>query len=204
MKILFRANKILTYSKYTRNMQEYWRCKAFNKLVVTVNMRFRFYTIKFIVLLILLIPFYSCLSVAKIGDFPKSSTEINFDKYSTEYQDKKDPIRTSNKSNEYFFERNIIMTEEDLTEIIKDALKEKGYTIFSFSLENDNVIGKRGMQANEWNSITGVYYKNDINKQKLQIYINTKITQDFTGGWSENRAKKIGLIIDAKIDSKKE
>lgn len=59
------------------------------------------------------------------------------------------------------------------------------------------------MHANEWNSITGVYYKVDLNKQKLQVYINTKITQDITGGWSENRAKKVGLIIETMIDSKK-
>lgn len=167
-------------------------------------MKFRFNNLRiFNPLIMLTITLCSCLSVAKISNFPKASTEINFDRYSTEYRDKKDPFWTSNTSNEYYFERNKVLSEKDLTDIIQFALEEKGYSIYSMSIDNDNVFGKRGMYANEWNSITGVYYKIDIDKQKIQIYINTQITQDFTGGWSENRAKKVGLIIEAMIDSKK-
>jgi hypothetical protein len=165
-------------------------------------MKLRFKTLKiFILLITLATTLYSCLSVAKISNFPKTSTEISFDRYSTEFQEKKDPFWTSNTSNEYYFERNKIILEKDLTDIIQYALQEKGYSIYSINLDNDNVFGKRGMYANEWSSITGVYYKIDLNKQKLQIYINTKITQDITGGWSENRAKKVGLIIETMIDS---
>lgn len=167
-------------------------------------MKFRFNNLKiFIPLIMLTTALYSCLSVAKISSFPKASAELNFDQYSAEYRDKKDPFWTSNTSNEYYFERNKIISEKDLTDLIQYALKEKGYSIYSISLDNDNVFGKRGMYANEWNSITGVYYKIDLDNQKLQIYINTKITQDFTGGWSENRAKKVGLIIETMLDSKK-
>ncbi len=166
-------------------------------------MKLRLNTLKIFVPLIMLSTLYSCLSVAKISNFPKASTEINFDRYSVEYQEKKDPFWTSNTSNEYYFERNKIISEKDLSDIIQYALKEKGYSIYSIGLDNDNVFGKRGMYANEWNSITGVYYKIDLNIQKIQVYINTKITQDITGGWSENRAKKVGLIIETMIDSKK-
>lgn len=94
-----------------------------------------------------------------------------------------------------------MLSEKDLSGIIQYALRELGYSIYSVSLENDNVFGKRGMYPNEWNSISGVYYKIDPNKPMLQIYINTKITQDFTGVWNENRAKKIGLIIETMIDT---
>jgi hypothetical protein len=167
-------------------------------------MKFGFNTFKtFIPFIMLTTTLYGCLSVAKISSFPKASAEINFDRYSTEYQEKKDPFWTSKTSNEYYFERNKIVSEKELTDIIQNALREKGYSIYSVSLDNDNVFGKRGMYANEWNSISGVYYKIDLNKQRLQIYINTKITQDITGGWSENRAKKVGLIIETMIDSKK-
>ena len=109
-------------------------------------MKFRFNNLKiFIPLIMLTTTLYSCLSVAKISNFPKASAEINFDRYSTEYRDKKDHFWTSNTSNEYYFERNIIISEKDLTDIIQDALKEKGYSIYSISLDNDNVFGKRGI-----------------------------------------------------------
>lgn len=156
----------------------------------------------YIPLTILMTMLFGCLSIAKISEFPKFSTEINFDRYSTEYTENKDPFWTANTSNEYYFERDKTISEKELTDIIQYALKEKGYSIYSISIDNNNVLGKRGMYANEWNSITGVYYKIDLNKQKLQIYIITQITQDFTGGWSENRAKKVGLIVENMIDSK--
>lgn len=165
-------------------------------------MKFGFNTL-FIIVLLGILTLNSCLSVAKISSFPLTSADIDFDKYSTEYKEKKDPFWTSNTSNEYYFERDIIVSEKELTYIIQRILRDNGYSIYSISLENDNVFGKRGMYANEWSSITGVYYKINPNNQKLQIYINTKITQDITGGWSENRAKKIGLIIETIIDSKK-
>lgn len=63
--------------------------------------------------------------------------------------------------------------------------------------EQNKIIGKRGLRANEWNSITAVYYKSDRNR--LQLYVNTKITQDITGGWHENRAKKVGELIHIKL-----
>jgi hypothetical protein len=157
----------------------------------------------FVPLTMFLVILNSCLSVAKISNFPKASNEINFDKYSTEYKEKKSSFLTSDTTNEYYFERNKLISEKELTDIIQFALKENGYSIYSSSFENDNIFGKRGLHANEWNSITGVYYKIELNIQKVQIYINTKITQDLTGGWGENRAKKIGLIIEAIIDKRK-
>ena len=144
----------------------------------------------------------SCLSVAKISDLPSSSKGIDFDKYSAEYKEQKNPFWTAATSNEYYFERDKALTEKDLTDIIKQALSKKGYAMNKVDLENNYISGKRGMQANEWNSITGIYYQLDHNNKKLQVYIITKITQDFTGGWKENRAKKIGEIIESNLDSK--
>lgn len=55
------------------------------------------------------------------------------------------------------------------------------------------------MMTNEWSSITAVYYK--IQADKIQVYLNTKITQDITGGWRENRASKIGRLIEYELDT---
>lgn len=166
-------------------------------------MNFKKSKIELLYSLTVVILLQGCLSVARISDFPKASSAIDFNRYSTEYKEKKDALWTATTSNEYYFERNMSMTENDLTNIIQYALEEKGYTIYPINPDNDNVFGKRGMYANEWNSITGVYYKMDSNKPNLKIYINTRITQDITGGWKENRAKKVGQIIENKIDSRK-
>lgn len=156
---------------------------------------------KIIALLILSTSLNGCLSVAKLSDFPKTSTAIDFNKYSVDFHEQKKAFWTTETSNEYYFERIKVMTGKNVNDIIQNALRQKGYKIIGIDLENDYVIGKRGIHANEWKSITGVYYKLDNDKQMLQIYITTKITQDFEGGWRENRAKKVGQIIEKVIDS---
>lgn len=160
-------------------------------------------SMKYFLAIIVLIPLLnSCLSIAKISDLPSGSKEIDFDRYSAEYKEQKDPFWTAATSNEYYFERDKVITEKDLKDIILGALSKKGYAINKVDLENNYIRGRRGMQANEWNSITGIYYQLDINNKKIRVYIITKITQDFTGGWKENRARKLGEIIESNLDSK--
>ena len=101
-------------------------------------------------------------------------------------------------SNEYYFEKENNLEEATLIEIIKNGLRSYNYSIAVSNIENKCVIGKRGMKANEWSSITGVYYR--IQPNKIQVYLNTKITQDITGGWRENRAMKVGQLIERKIN----
>ena len=166
-------------------------------------MNFKFCIGKILALMIMMTMFYGCLSVAKISDFSRTSATIDFEKYSNEYKERSVPFWTSETSNEYYIERDNLMSVNELSTIIQAALKEKGNMIISVDTVNKVVLGKRGMYANEWNSITGVYFKIDVEKKKTQIYINTRITQDITGGWRENRAKKVGLIIENAIDLKK-
>lgn len=158
--------------------------------------------IKFIGLLLVIVILNSCVSVAKISDFPKASNQVDFNKYSKEYKEKQEPFWTAETSNEYYFEKNKVISETDLRFIILAGLKDNGYRSYGLNQQNDCVLAKRGLRANEWNSITGVYYQLDNKDQNIQIYINTKITQDITGGWRENRAKKIGIVIEKMIDSK--
>ena len=141
-----------------------------------------------------------CLSVARISDFPKKSTLIDFDKYSSEFVKQKQPLWTLETSNEYYFERNQIIKRDTIFNLISKALIDNGYRIFFMDNENQYVIGKRGLRANEWNAKTGVYFKLDMPNKKTQIYIDTRITQDITGGWKNNRAKKIGLVLEKLID----
>ena len=91
----------------------------------------------------------SWISVAKMSNFSNTAAAINFDKYSSDYHEQKAPFWTSKTSNEYYFEKDNTLTEKDLTDIIQYALKERGYTIKTIDPDNDYIIGKRGMHANE-------------------------------------------------------
>lgn len=141
-----------------------------------------------------------CLSTARISDFPTTSSTIDFDKYSKEQSERKEPFWTLETSNEYYIVTQKLIQDDDLIKFISQALKDNGYKIFVADKNNDYVIGKRGLRANEWNTRTGVYYRIDTAKNKTQIYINSRITQDITGGWKSNRAKKVGLILENLIN----
>lgn len=138
-----------------------------------------------------------CVSMAKISDFSQTSTSIDFDKLSKEFKIAKTPFWTLNSSNEYYFEKETNIEEGKLIETIKNGLRSYNYSIPVSNLENKCIIGKRGMVANEWNSITAIYYR--IQPNKIQVYLNTKISQDITGGWKENRAMKVGKLIERNI-----
>ena len=152
-------------------------------------------------MLIVLMP--GCISIARISDFPKNANAIDFDKYSAEYTEKKQPFWTVETSNEFYFETNRTISDLNLIQLISESLMEQGYRIYSTDIDNKYIIGKRGLRANEWNTKTGVYYKINTEKKKTQIYINSRITQDITGGWKENRAKKVGFVLEKMINGQK-
>lgn len=148
--------------------------------------------------------FTGCLATARLSDFSNNASDIDFDKYAAKSPAEKTALWTGKTSNEYFLERDTIYPEADLNIIVRNALSKMGYSVDKRNAVpgTNCILGKRGMYANEWNSITGVYYRIDKEKNKTQIYINTKITQDITGGWRENRAAKVGAKIEQIMDGK--
>jgi len=134
---------------------------------------------------------------ASISNFPTNSNKINFDNYSTQINKKKTPIWTFKGSNQYFIEQKKIIDEKELVAIIEKALQTRGNHIVSNNIENKCIIGEKGMSFNEYNSITGVYYR--IESDKIQIYIKTQITQDITGGAGNNLSKKLGKLIETAL-----
>ncbi|MBK8805697.1 MAG: hypothetical protein IPO21_03205 [Bacteroidales bacterium] len=150
-------------------------------------------------LIILTVFLQSCLSVARISDFPTTSESIDFDQYSKERMDNKEPFWTLETSYEYYIEENFTLEKIKLIGLITNALKNNGYRIFISDQDSQYIIGKRGLRANEWNTRTGVYYKIDSIQNKTQIYIKSRITQDITGGPRDNRAKKVGVNLEMLI-----
>ena len=168
------------------------------KLMIQINnyQKIRHILLSFITIILL----QGCLSVARISDFPTTSSTIDFDKYSKEKSKKKEPFWTFKTSNEYYIETPRLINDDDMINLISRALKEKKYKIFVADKNNKYVIGKRGLRSNEWNTRTGVYYRIDKVENKIQIYITSRITQDITGGCKDNRAKKVGLILENLIN----
>ena len=132
--------------------------------------------------------FQSCQSTARLSDFTPSAKAINFNKIAASKLEGKG----SKTESEYYIKTNSC-TDSLLTWSIIRGLREENFTIKATEQENRAVFGERGMRANEWNAVAGVYYEKDVTG--FQIYIRCKITQDFTGGFREDRAMKIGSKI---------
>ncbi len=139
----------------------------------------------------------SCITTARISNFSDSASAINFEQYATEYKSTATPYWMSQKENEYYFEVNKLISKEKITNLIELSLLHFNYSIKKKNVDSNCYVGKKGMGLNEWRILTGIYFKqeNDITK----VYIQSKITQDITGGIRENRALKIGQYLEAQL-----
>ncbi len=138
----------------------------------------------------------SCAGIAKISDFSRTAETFDFDKLAQQNYESKDAIWNQQTEYEYFIEIERIPEDELFKQII-DALVKSGYDISYENKQNRTIIGERGLRFNEWNSITGVYYKH--HEDFYQVFIKNAITQDITGGWRENRAKKVAMVLCASL-----
>lgn len=137
-----------------------------------------------------------CVSVAHVSDFKKTADGLDFDALAKRNYDQKDGLWNEKTGYEYFIVVDHV-SEPDAVKCIKAALQSQGYQVEYTSTEGRAIIATRGLMANEWSSVAGVYYRPE--EAMVQIYIRDKITQDITGGWRENRAKEIAQAIRAEI-----
>lgn len=144
----------------------------------------------------------SC-NVAKFSSMPKAASDIDFNKYSNGIKVAKEPLLTIATTNEFFVKIDRVCTELEILDVIGKAYTANHYGFSKFNKTDKAVFAERGARLNEWKSIAGVYYLIDTKTMNTQFYILVKITQDITGGWKENRAKKIGLSIEKELINKK-
>jgi hypothetical protein len=155
--------------------------------------------LRIIVVLFLIVSLTQSCTVAKLNSLPKSASSIDFNKCPIEKETNKGKRRTSKTVNEYCILKTKACLEEDVLKAIEKALKLQGFSLVKLDKKEKIVFAQRDLRANEWQSYTGVYYKIDENLENTRIYIQVRITQDFTGGRDENRAEKIGLIIEKEL-----
>jgi hypothetical protein len=141
--------------------------------------------------ILLVLSLSGCVKPAQFTNLPKSSAEVNFDKLKN-LNETKSPFWTNKTSNEYYLELPVT-TDSIFQKAVTKSLKINGYKDYHFNKINNSFIARRGIRANEWGTISGIYYK--VNEDSIQVYIRSEISQDPTGGWNENRAKKIAIKI---------
>jgi hypothetical protein len=136
--------------------------------------------------------FVSCVTVAKISDLPSNSESIDFSKIALMKKTKKDKAWNSKKEYEYYICTPVNSPEKIMASILK-GLQLEEYAVNRQSLLNGVVLAERGLRANEWNSVAGIYFI--VTEKEAHIYIRCRITQDITGGWRNDRAREIGDAI---------
>jgi hypothetical protein len=139
----------------------------------------------------------SCTSVAKISDLPTNSEKIDFSKIALMKKTKKDKAWNSKKEYEYYICTPVNSPEKVMASVLK-GLQLEEYAVNKQSLQNGVVLAERGLRANEWNSVAGIYFI--VAEKETHIYICCKITQDITGGWRNDRAKEIGDAICTQLN----
>jgi len=146
--------------------------------------------------LFLLVLITGCVSTARVSDFSKTADGLDFERLSERDYDRKDAIWNQKTGYEYFIKLERL-TEDELVGGITRALKKLGYDIRYSDKQGRTIIGERGLRANEWSSVVGVYYRQT--GESYYVYIRNVITQDVTGGWRDNRAQKVAQAICADL-----
>ncbi len=130
----------------------------------------------------------ACASVADLKDFPASSAEIDFDDVSARKNSIDDASASTESSADHLAVAESESTERRIA-LIAEALQDNGYTLVKTDRSNGVVFAERGLRANEYGSVAGVYF--EAASGACAVYARVDITQGLTGGWKENRARQI-------------
>jgi len=151
-----------------------------------------------IIFIFCITPFMGCIGTAKISSFPEHISEIDFENYSNRMANVNTEPWTFETSDEFYFEKAYSSSEYNEYQVISSIetiFKQERYSIQLKDIKNKRIIGRRGLQADEWNSLVGIYYNFNESKNMLQVYIKTEITQDITGGPNKHRSIHMGGLL---------
>lgn len=127
-----------------------------------------------------------CISVARLEDLPSSSESLHYGQ----------PEKEEFGYYEYEFSLQDV-TDEQFVEAVRQALSTNDFHIRRDDLAARVITADRGLRANEWHSVVGVYSRR--RNEDLDVKILFKITQDFTGtlpqSYAENIADRIRTFL---------
>jgi hypothetical protein len=151
------------------------------------------YTVFFTGLIFL---FQSCLSTAKLSEYPKDAQTYDFSKIASSKKTDVDKKRNSKTNFEYYLKLEAL-ADSSLIHAIVESLQEERYLIRYVDSQKGTILAERGLQANEWKSVMGVYFQR--NDAEVEIYLRCKISQDITGGPKDDRSEKVAKRICGKL-----
>jgi hypothetical protein len=126
--------------------------------------------------------FSGCVEMAYLDDLPDSNAAIHYGeiekKHSRHYE------------HEFALKH---VSEDQLVKATEQALSSNGYIVRKNDRQSGVITAERGMRANEWGSVAGVYYmrRND----GLSVKVIVEISQDFTGTFPQKYAENIAVRI---------
>ncbi len=137
----------------------------------------------FVAGLSLLLSLTGCLSVARLSDLPADSASVDMDNTAppTKYGRFEHTVSLEGTSRQRVFE------------ISQLALQQEGFQIALADPDKGCIKGERGLRANEWSMVSGVYLREGDNQVKVKVICI--ITQDITGGWHQSYAENIANRI---------
>ena len=148
--------------------------------------------IRKIITILMIIAVSGCTSIASVSNFETSASQIDFNKLEQSYDRSPDGAWSWEGKNEYIiFVKNTDSSE--LYSLLITFLKSSGYKIVNSSNDGTAIIGKKGIRFNDWGSVIGAYLS--PSNDEYQVYVKVEVTQDITGGWTENRAKHFGIYF---------
>ncbi len=127
-----------------------------------------------------------CISVARLADLPVATDSLHYGR----------PEKEEYGYYEYEFLLHDI-TNEQFVHAVRQALSTNGFQIRRDDPEARVITADRGLRANEWSSVVGVYSRRQ--GADLEVKVIFKITQDFTGtipqSYAENIADRIRTFL---------
>ncbi|MCA9604151.1 MAG: hypothetical protein H6748_18665 [Spirochaetaceae bacterium] len=138
-----------------------------------------------------------CLGVARLSDLPASANDVDFAAHDGPQTPARRELRDGRPGQSFVVQSLAPLDGAALAEHAADTLREAGYEVVRQESEAGVVLAERGLRMNEWGSVTGVYFRPQA--QHWWILVDVRITQDVTGSWREDRARKLATTLCGRI-----
>lgn len=126
--------------------------------------------------------FSGCVEMAYLEDLPDSNASIHYGAV--------EKVQSRHYEHEFSLKH---VSADQLVKATEQALSSNGYILRKNDRQAGVITAERGMRANEWGSVVGVYYMN--RNDALSVKVIVEISQDFTGTFPQKYAENIAVRI---------
>lgn len=156
---------------------------------------------KYIIAAVASLLFISCLHSVNLEMFPKTKQEVDYKAIKSRQFERNSNLRFGS-TQEYYFKSSFQRSEVELLKIIDLVMTEERFKLKVSDINEDYLIYEKGLSAEAWNSMIGVYYDINPSSSTVEMYLVYKMTQDVTGSLAFNYAEIIGQKIQYNVHQK--